>query len=553
MRLFRMNFSQARVRLVQAGAVLAAAALVAGCGNNYRPVVTPVNPSGPPAQPQSLVVVVTAPSPTTPGIATVIDYAGDSILAQASIGPGPTAFTLDESGYSGYTINSDRTISNIPVSTTLQSKNVAFSTLLSNALPLNLFAPSSGLWVTDLCATFPATASCISGSLLTAVPGVDVLSSSPESQNYAIPLAPTPVIVAGPGISGKRFFALSQNIATPTGLECNNSPTTQPLGIVTPIETASYTTDTPITVGKCPVYAVESNDIARFYVLNRGSDTISVINAQYGTLDACTPFLNQAGQTVTCHPTLPLSTTAMKALNNITPGSGTPPNCNPAADPTCGGMPVTAGPVYAEYNAARNLLVVADYDGGTITVIDVTLDEYGNDYNTYSNPSCTVNGVYSYANCGTITGGFGTTYTIPVGHNPASVTVLYDGSRAYTANQADQTVTIANLSSYTVEKTLPVTGYPRTVVSNQNSTYGKVYVASPNSNFLTIISTGGADPDIIDTTILLQGDIVDVRVSTQNGASGNNNAGSRIPGYGQPCNLPGSASLVSLAACRAQP
>jgi YVTN family beta-propeller protein len=68
-----------------------------------------------------------------------------------------------------------------------------------------------------------------------------------------------------------------------------------------------------------------------------------------------------------------------------------------------------------------------------------------------------------------------------VGNNPASVTVLNDGSRAYTANQTDQTVTIANLSSYTVEKTLPVTGYPRTVVSTQNSSYGKVYVASPNS------------------------------------------------------------------------
>src|ERR1017187_3801443 len=98
MRIFRMNFSQARVRLVQAGAVCAAVALVAGCGNNYRPVVTPTNPSGPAAQPQSLAVVVTAPSPTTPGIATVIDYAGDSVLAEAPIGPGPTVFTIDETG-----------------------------------------------------------------------------------------------------------------------------------------------------------------------------------------------------------------------------------------------------------------------------------------------------------------------------------------------------------------------------------------------------------------------------------------------------------------------
>ena len=278
---------------------------------------------------------------------------------------------------------------------------------------------------------------------------------------------------------------------------------------------------------------MESSDSARLFVLNRGSDTITVINSLYGTLDSCTPFQSQTGQMVTCHSTLPLSTTAGLTGANV---------------------PATAGPVYAEYNAAKNLLVIADYDGGTITVIDVTLDEYGNDYNTYSNPSCTVGGVYSYANCGTITGGFGTTYTIPVGKNPASVTVLNDGSRAYTANQADQTVTIVDLSSYTAKKTLAVTGYPRTVVSTQNSTYGKVYVASPNTDVLTIISTGGADPDIVDTVLpLYAGDIVDVRVGTQNGTSGNSNNESRIPGYGQPCNLPGAASLQSLTACQKQP
>jgi YVTN family beta-propeller protein len=178
-------------------------------------------------------------------------------------------------------------------------------------------------------------------------------------------------------------------------------------------------------------------------------------------------------------------------------------------------------------------LIVANYDGNSISVIDVSLDEYGNDSAT-----------------------FGTTFTIPVGNNPASVTVLNDGSRAYVANQTDQSVTIVNLSSHTVEKTLPVTGYPRNVVSTQNSTYGKVYVASPNSPYMTIIRT---DQDIVDTALLLEGDIVDVRVSTQNAVSGNNNNQSRIPGYGQPCNLP-PAVMVStyganytLANCQKQP
>src|ERR1035438_9652528 len=112
MRLFPMNLGQARARLVLGGAALAAGTLIAGCGSNYRPVSTPVTPSGPEAQPASYAVVVSAPSPTTPGIATIIDYSGDSVLAEAPIGPGPSTFTIDETGSNGYTVNSDGTLSN---------------------------------------------------------------------------------------------------------------------------------------------------------------------------------------------------------------------------------------------------------------------------------------------------------------------------------------------------------------------------------------------------------------------------------------------------------
>ena len=74
MRLFFMISDRARVRLVQAGTALVAAALIAGCGNAYRPVITPVNPSGPAAQATSYAAVVSAPSPTAQGILTFIDY-----------------------------------------------------------------------------------------------------------------------------------------------------------------------------------------------------------------------------------------------------------------------------------------------------------------------------------------------------------------------------------------------------------------------------------------------------------------------------------------------
>lgn len=518
MRLFLKRSGHAFVRLAQVGVALGAAALVAGCGNNYRPVVTPVNGSGPPAQPQAYAVAVSAPSPNAAGQVTIIDYSGDSILVQAPIGIGPTAFTLDSQGGNGYSLDRNGTITNFPISTSLQQKQELFTALPPTAQPQNIYAAASGLFISDLTGN-----------------AVDVYSGSPESYKLSIPVATTPVFMAGQASgSNVREYALSQGFTDSAGpqagLTCNLTPRTAPAnGVATPIELNSDTPDPAIPLGKCPVYGVQSSDLRRMFVLNRGDDTITVINTQKNALNNdCPPpagCVNQNGQKYFSHPTLPLSTAS------LTP-SNAPANCNILTNPTCG-MGSVAGPIYGEYSQATNMLVVADYDGGTISVIDVSLDEFGNDSST-----------------------FGTTYTIPVGNNPASVTVLSDGTRAYTANQTDGTITIANLSNYTVEKTLAVVGHPRTVASTENSLYGKVYAAAPDSPYITIVET---ETDLIDTTILLEGNTVDVRTTNQNGVSGNNNYTSRLPGYGQPCNLPPALMIstygagYTLAQCRQQP
>ncbi len=475
MKLFSSRFNQAQARLVKASAVVVSGAALAGCGAGYRPVITPINPSGPAPQPTSLVAVVSATTPTTPGVVTIIDYAGDTIMATSPIGPGPTSFSIDQTGSNGYTVNTDGTLTNFPVSITLQQKNVEYSTLPATSNIVNLFSPSTGLWASDQ-----------TGNV------VDLLAGFPATFKLTIPVGSTPLMVMGPALQGQRNYAIVQGIGDLTGVACNVSPrTAATVGQADAIETATFTVSASIPAGKCPVYAVQSADGKRFFVLNRGDDTVTVINSQNNTLDVCTPFVNQAGRLVTCHPSLPLSTSA--GLSGA-------------------GVPAVAGPVYAEYNAATNQIVIADYDGGTVSVIDVGLDEFGND-----GPN------------------FGTTFTIPVGTNPASVTVLNDGSRAYTANQADSTVSVVNLASHTLIKTLGVNGHPRTVASTQNSLYGKVYVASPDSPYLTIVRT---DQDIIDATVLVQGNIVDVRTATQDANRGNNIVVSRKPGFGQPCNLP---------------
>jgi len=517
MRLFSMNAGQARVLFAQMGAALAVAVLMGGCGDNYRPVVTPVGSSGPAAQPTSYAIVVSSAGATEPGIVTMIDYSGDTILNETPIGVGPLVFTLDELGATGYTVNSDGTLSNFAITTSLQQKNVSTSTLPTGAQLVNLMAPSSGFWVTDL-----------NGDV------VDIFGGSPQAYKLSIPVATAtspatmPVLVTGsPTLTGEREYVISQNVPNNAPMTCNNPSNfaSVPTGVATPIEISSNTTDPAIPVGKCPVYAISSADQQRFFVLNRGDDTVTVINARNNTLDSCTPFLNQNGQTVNCHPTLPLSLDAVTATG-IKPPNGT------------AGMTPTAGPIYAEYNQATQQLVTANYDGGSISVIDVSLDEYGNDSAT-----------------------FGTTYTIPVGNtatpNPAAVTVLYDGSKAYTANQNDGTengtVTVVNLSTHTVEKTITVVGHPRMIASTQNSEYSKIYALAPDSPNVTIIESSPTVTDAIDTTVLVEGNPVDLRVTTQNGSSGNALYWSRVPGYGQPCNLPGAAQLVSLEQCQAIP
>ena len=484
-----MQNHQALRRLFYTGAALAAFAVLAGCGTNFRPVVIPQPVTPPPPQPQSFAVVVSTTGIATPGIATIVDYSGDTVLAQSTIGPNPLSFTEDANGAYGYTVNDDLTLTNFQVTKNLLARNLGYSSLPSSktAIFAGMFSPSNGLWVAD------------AGNNV-----IDVLTGAPETYKLSIPVAPLPILTIGPGSNGQRNYSISQNSSSANtlsyGVACNTAPQSQTqIGEADGMEISTFTVSSKIPLGVCPVYALETPDQKRVYVFNRGSDTVTVINSQLNTLDQCAPGVNQSGQPYTCHPTLPLSLTAV-TNTGITPPNGTD------------GMKSTAGPVYAEYNSATNQLVIANYDGATISVIDVSLDEYGNDSAT-----------------------FGTTYTIPVGNNPASVTALFDGSRAYTANQSDGTVSIVNLTSHTPEKTVAVNGNPWSVVSTQNSQYGKVYVASPNSPYITIIRT---DLDIVDTALLIEGNPVDVRVSTQNGTSGNANITARKPGAGTPCYLP---------------
>lgn len=452
-----------------AGLLLVAGAAAIGCGNRYRPVINPINPTGPAGAPESLALVLAqpvgrvpasasnpcpAPIPSAgggttlyaqPSVATLVDFSGDSILATATAGFGPLTSAIAPLNNEVYSLNCDGTISGIPLRLQLQSNNITTTTLFSSAsnggatpIQSNILVQNSALYVVN------QNRSSI-GALR---------AGSPPSLLQEIPVAPAPVELAGSPTS-QRVYAISQG-ATGSNVtygQCDNPASVTTNGEVDGIDTSTNAVSSRIAVGRCPVFGITTPDGLRTFILNRGSGTVTVINAQTDAIDT--------------------------ALNST------------------GTINVGAGPVYAAYFPGRSLLMTANYDSGTVSFISVPLDTYGND-----------------------APGFGTVLkTVSVGPFPAALSVLGDGSRVYVALQGDPTsqsasgaIAVVNATSFNLQNTIPVPGHPRAIASTYNNPTGKVYVVAPDSQLLTILRT---DTDTISAQLQIQGCGVDVHTNYQ--------------------------------------
>jgi YVTN family beta-propeller protein len=406
-----------------------------GCGNTYRPVVTAINPVGPAAQPQKFAIAVSTTGTTSPGLATIVDFAGDTVLITANIGVSPYYFATDAAGNTGYTLNGDGTITSFDISTSLLSSQVLQTTLIAGANPVSIFPQTTNSYIPE--------------------PGrnaVAVLLGTPPALKQELPIASgfTPVYVVGTS-TASRAYSINQAVGGGNG---------QAAGI----ETTTNTLSSTIPVGNTPVYGVMTADGKRAFIMNQGDNTVSVINVQTNQLDVV-----PAG-----------------ATNPISVGPGT-------------------GPLWADFAVTRNELVVANAGNGTtpgsVSIINIPLC---NATALPTNPNC------DPTNPADATGFGQVLANVPVGVNPRMVAVLSDGTRAYVVNQADSTVSVVNLTTNTVTKTIsvPATIHPNFIAVIAGTPTGKVYVTSPESETMTIIRT---DTDVVDTTIPLQGKGVMVR------------------------------------------
>lgn len=477
---------------------------VSGCGAQYRPVVTPIVPTGPASQPSAYFVAISSPSATSPGLVTLLDAFGDTVVAQATLADNPFAFTLSSTGSEGYNLNGNESAnavtSSIPGSFTLNSygivagsgatsstglrtQNVSTSTINPLSFPFNEISTATALYLIEpyINPATGASTSLAAGKGAANLAYVGELTSTPPALLQEIPVAPNPVNFAGTS-GGPRLYVISQGSTTGGPLAAANACST-PGSVTTPgeadsLEVTTNTISNRIPLGICPVYGIASPDYLRAYILNRGSGTVTVINAQQNALDTTIP--GNAGSP------------------NITTG---------------------AGPVFADLYAPSSLLVTANYDSNTVSVINVPTDIYDND-----GPN------------------FGTVKTIPVGSGPVALTILRDGSRAYVANQNDGTVSVVNLSTFTVTKTITLPpnssgapSQPRSIASVYSTPNGTVYVASPNSDTLTVIDT---ETDTVAASVLLPANAVSVYSTTQNVSATttvNSIVNSNSSGLGIPC------------------
>lgn len=469
------------------GALLVLAGLT-GCGSQYRPVINPITQTGPAPQPLAYVAVFsqpdlmpgtaassTPPCPaqpySSPGVVTVLDSSGDSVAAQATLGNGPLTFALDSTGANAVTENCDGTLSSMAITGSLMTKAVSNTTLLPGSAPINaLLLSSSSQYIVEQGRN-----------------AIAALGGNPGTLRVEITdIAPSVINLTAVG-GAQRIYSISQGNSLGAGSlpwgACGNPSAVSVNGEADGIEVTSNSLSSRIPLGVCPVYGITSADGKRAFILNRGSGTISVINAQSNQLD-----------TVNASSYVQNGTITLPCASGVT---------------TC-----TPGPVDADLYTPGNLLVVSNYDDNTVSVIDTSLDVFGNDSSLFGKVLA----------------------TIPVGQHPAGVSVLQDGSRAYVANEGDGTVTVVSLTSFTPLATIPLGNSvpnPRSIASNFNFPSGNVFVAGQNSPYVAVIRT---DTNVVAAQILVQGNVVDLHTSNQYAeqSTGNNNIQSRSVGSGEP-------------------
>jgi len=433
-----------------------------GCGNQYRPVVSAINPVGPAGQPTKFASAVSNPNSSGLGLLTVVDFSGDTILSTPQILTDPSYFALNAAGTQGFTINPEGSLNTFLLA---NPQGLLTSDVVQTTLPVDS-APVSITTVT------PASALASIFVPLKATNSIAALNAGTAALFETIAVGDggtNPVYVVG--ASGTpRVYAISQDApGGPGQIDALETITATQLSI-----------SKTIPVGVKPVYGVMTGDDRRAFIMNEGSGDVSVVNVPSNALDVTTPLITMPRISI--------------------PGGGT----------------VAPNPVWADLApTVVEMVVLNQGDGinpGTLSIVEIPLCSA---IAQPTNPACNKDNPIDGVGFGQIVA------TATVGVNPVMVSVLQDGSRAYVANSGNATtpgsISVVTLASGVVTATIPcgpdpgsasstpttaAYGHPNSISATTGSPTGKVYVTSPDSRYMTVIYT---DTDTVQAHINLQG------------------------------------------------
>lgn len=393
---------------------------------------------------------------TAPGLASLIDFSGDSLTARVNVGNGPRWLYLSSNGATAYLSNTNINPGNNTNSGTLnsflassspqnplESNTVVTTTLLPNAQPTSFIISNNNLYLTQ-----PGRSSI--GVLTGILNGT--LAASLEIP-IVDPAAPTvsqnPVYVVG-NYGTQRVYAISQ------GANNSGCPTAGPNGIATGIETVNSAISSRLPVGACPIYGVMSSDGRRTFILNQGSGTVTVIDSEQNQIDSNFP----------------------------------------------NGIPVGQGPMWADLYNNGSILAVVNSLSNTLTLINTSLDSFGHDSPNFGQILATVPVGANPSSVSILQDG-SRAYVANRGDGTVSVVSLR-------SNTVTKTIQIPQEPCNPTNPTVLCNVHPMSIAATTGTPLGKVYVVSPDTNILTIIRT---DTDTIYDNLPLTGNGIQVRVT----------------------------------------
>jgi len=432
-----------------------------GCGSEYRPVVSAINPVGPAEQPQKFAVAIATTGASTPGVVNIDDVSGDTVLDVTQIGANPQYLVLNNGGTSAYSINGDGTFNEFAVSTTLIASQISELTLPAGALPNTVLSSGVYEYVTE-----PGLSSVATLQTSTSVPTVRQQLSVGANPVYVVGTSSTP-----------RVYALSTG-TTP--------------GQAASIEASSVSISNVLPMGRNPVFGIMSADSKRAYVTNKGDGTISVINVQTNQLDTFNDPTTNLSTSLIHDPAAaapiwadfaPTRNELIVANQGATAGSRgsvsiiSIPLCSAitsTSNPTCDTVnPVDAvgfGTVLANIPVGINPIMVAVLQDGTQAFV---------------------------ANAGSAT-------------DPGSVTVINLSTNTVVATIPAAADTACAPTAPTLTHPLLVCGHPTWIAVTTGTPTGKAYVVSSDSVNMTVLRS---DLDVVTTQIPLSGFGVSVRTN----------------------------------------